>query len=224
MTQLSIQKISKSFHNTNTTLKVLDQVNLEIKPSSCITIEGRSGSGKSTFLNILGTLEAPSNGKLFYGDLQLNNLSESEKEKFRSKVLGFIFQHHYLLPDFTILENVMMPLLINKKKWKEAKEESEQLLSQVGLIERVSHYPYQISGGEMARVGVARALVGEKKIILADEPTGNLDTKNSEKIIKLILELQSKFHFTLILVTHDQNIARHFQYRYELQLGKLSLL
>ena len=221
MPEIKIINLTKSYNTKDKELLVLDKINLTIPEKSCITVEGRSGSGKTTFLNIIGTIDNLDSGEIIYNNQIINNFKENEKEKLRSKTIGFIFQHHYLLPDFNILENVMIPLLINGISRIDAKNESLEILKKVKLEDRKFHFPNQISGGEMARVGVARALVGDKKIILADEPTGNLDRKNADNIIKLILELQKSFGFTLILVTHDTIIAKCFKKRYQLQLGKL---
>ena len=221
MPKVSIQKLSKSYKQENNTLPVLKKLDIDISPSSIISIEGASGSGKSTLLNILGTLEQANEGKILYGEKRLDLLNQKEKEHFRSKKLGFIFQNHYLLPDFSILENTMMPLLIARKSWKESKALSIHLLEYLGLKDRLQHYPSQISGGEMARVGVARALVGNKELLLADEPTGNLDQKNSDKLIQLLLKLQKEIGFSLVIVTHDQNLAKNAPIRYQLENGKL---
>ena len=222
MQDLKIVKLRKQFQDRSGEILVLNELELKVPSGSVISIEGASGSGKSTLLNIIGTMDSPSSGYVEYGRQRLSSLSEREKENFRSRNLGFIFQHYYLLPDFTVLENTMMPLLISKENWSEARKKSEELLEMVGLGKRKEHFPTRISGGEMARTGLARALVGGKKsIVLADEPTGDLDDKNSRHLANLLWKLQEKLKFTLIIVTHDQDFATQISVRYRLHLGKL---
>ena len=223
MQDLKIVKLSKQFADESSSILVLDGLDLEVPAASIVSIEGVSGSGKSTLLNIVGTMDSPSSGYVKYGKQKLNCMSEGEKEKFRARQLGFVFQHYYLLPDFTILENTMMPLLISKQPWAEARKKSEDLLEMVALSGRKAHFPARISGGEMARAGLARALVGgNKSIVLADEPTGNLDAENSNHLADLLWDLQKKLSFTLIIVTHDQDFAARIPVRYRLHLGKLN--
>ena len=222
MPNLGISNVGKVFESDGNSTRVLDKLNLSVETGSIVAIEGASGSGKSTLLNLIATIDTPSTGKISYGDKILSQFSTREKEKFRAQNLGFIFQHYCLLPDFSVLENVMMPLLICKNSWSFALEKSRVLLDLVGLDNRKSHFPSQISGGEMARVGVARALVGEKDLVLADEPTGNLDKSNSEKLADLLWSLQQKLNFTLIIVTHDRDFAARASQRYQLSSGNLA--
>ncbi len=224
MQELVIKKLSKSFTDEAGDFLVLDRMDLTLPHGCIVSVEGASGSGKSTLLNIIGTLDSSISGEMYYGTERLDKISEKEKEKFRLESLGFIFQHHYLLPDFTVLENTMMPLLIRRISWKEAREESQSLLERVGLSARCQHYPFQISGGEMARAGVARALVGNKSLILADEPTGNLDRDNSENLVQLLWDLQKEFGFSMIIVTHDRDLAVCIPIRYQLLSGTLTRL
>lgn len=222
MQDLKIVKLSKQFEDESSSVLVLDELDLEVPAGSIVSIEGASGSGKSTLLNIIGTMDSPSSGYVKYGKQKLNYLSAREKEKFRAQKLGFIFQHYYLLPDFTVLENVMMPLLIAKHPWSEARKKSDELLKMVGLAERKEHFPARISGGEMARTGLARALAAEGiSLVLADEPTGNLDMQNSNHLADMLWDLQKELSFTLIIVTHDQDFAARIPVRYRLNLGKL---
>ena len=172
-----------------------------------VSVEGASGVGKSTLLNIIGALDDFDSGKVDVCGVDLANISSSEKEKFRAQKISLIFQHHLLLPDFTAIENVMIPLLIVGISPTKAKKSAAEILSLVGLGERMESFPSQLSGGESARVGVARALVSRKQLILADEPTGNLDRENSRNLMALILELQKEFKFSMILVTHDMELA-----------------
>lgn len=222
MQDLKVLKLSKQFEDESGELEVLKELDLEVPAGSIVSVEGASGSGKSTLLNIVGTMDSPTSGYVEYGQQKLIDMSLKEKENFRAKKLGFIFQHYYLLPDFTVLENIMMPLLIARENWKEARRKSEEILEMVGLSERKGHFPTRISGGEMSRTSLARALVGgERSLILADEPTGNLDAQNSRTLADLLWDLQKKLKFTLIIVTHDQDFASRIPVRYRLQSGKL---
>ncbi|HMY46590.1 MAG TPA: ATP-binding cassette domain-containing protein, partial [Leptospiraceae bacterium] len=197
-------------------------LDMDVEEGSIASVEGASGVGKSTLLHIIGTIDSATTGDIKIHGRDVHSMSQSEKEMFRARSLGFIFQHHYLLPDFTVLENVMMPLLITRESQIKSREHAEQALSWVGLSHRLNHYPSQISGGEMARAGVARALVGGKRLILADEPTGNLDKNNSDRLADLIWQLQSELKFTLMIVTHDRDLAERVPLRYRLTAGKLA--
>ncbi len=224
MNSIRTKDLTKIYDTKAGSLIILDQLNLNIEPGSIVAIEGASGSGKSTLLNILGTIDVPTSGDVYYDSQELNKISNRNKERLRAQKIGFIFQNYYLLPDFTVLENVMLPLLISRYSWLQARKESMRLLEMVGLESREAHYPSQISGGEMARTGVARALVGNKRLILADEPTGNLDQNNSDRITNLLLSLQKELSFSLILVTHDRDLAMRVPVCYRLHQGKLSLV
>ena len=222
MSIINITDLRKVYRGENDTVEVLSGLNFDVAAGEIVSVEGASGEGKSTLLNILGTIDTASSGQVLIDDADITVMKEREKERFRSKTLGFIFQHHYLLPDFTVLENVTMPLLILRKSILSARREAENILEKVGLSHRMDHFPSQISGGEMARAGVARALVGGKTLILADEPTGNLDRKNSDKLADLLWKLQSDFKFTLLIVTHDQELASRVPTRYRLMQGILN--
>ncbi len=217
---ISIQSLSKHFKKQGK-IQVLQELSFDIESGGISAIEGASGEGKSTFLYIVGTLDEPSTGKILYDGKEILQMNQNQRAKFRAKNLGFIFQHHYLLPDFTVLENTMMPLLIRRENRSSAQKESKKILDMVGLGDRLSHYPDEISGGEMARAGVARALAGNKSLILADEPTGNLDRKNVRMLRDLIWELHEKMKFTLVIVTHDRELARSAPKRYTLSEGRL---
>jgi lipoprotein-releasing system ATP-binding protein len=221
MSMIEINELSKEYRGESDTVEVLSGLNFMVQKGEIVSVEGASGEGKSTLLNIIGTIDSATSGRILIDDVNITDMTEREKEKFRSRSLGFIFQHHYLLPDFTVLENVTMPLLILRRPISVAQKEAEDILAKVGLHHRLDHYPSQISGGEMARAGVARALVGGKTLILADEPTGNLDRKNSDKLADLIWSLQSDFKFTLMIVTHDQELAARVPTRYRLKQGSL---
>ena len=207
MVVVSIQNLKKSYFISDKGIPILSSLNLEVNSEEIVSVEGASGVGKSTLLNIIGALDDFDSGKVDVCGVDLANISSSEKEKFRSQKISLIFQHHLLLPDFTAIENVMIPLLIVGISPTKAKKSAAEILSLVGLGERMESFPSQLSGGESARVGVARALVSRKQLILADEPTGNLDRENSRNLMALILELQKEFKFSMILVTHDMELA-----------------
>jgi lipoprotein-releasing system ATP-binding protein len=207
MAVVSIQNLKKSYFISDKGIPILSSLHLEVNSEEIVSVEGASGVGKSTLLNIIGALDDFDSGKVDVCGVDLANISSSEKEKFRAQKISLIFQHHLLLPDFTAIENVMIPLLIVGISPAKAKKSAAEILSLVGLSERMESFPSQLSGGESARVGVARALVSRKQLILADEPTGNLDRENSRNLMALILELQKEFKFSMILVTHDMELA-----------------
>ncbi len=212
--------LNKEYRGEGETVRVIDNLDLIVYSGDMVCVEGASGVGKSTLLHVIGTMDSATGQALVLGQDVLR-MSEPEKERFRARDLGFIFQHHYLLPDFTILENVMMPLLIQGEGFARAEGLAREMLGHVGLGHRLSHFPSQVSGGELARTGVARALVGGKRLILADEPTGNLDKKNSDHLAELIWKLHDELHFTLILVTHDTDLASRLPVRYRMTQGRL---
>ena len=213
---IQIKGLHKEYRGEGETVLVLDNLELGVKPGQIISVEGASGVGKSTLLNIIGTIDSPTSGSLKIKGEEVTSMSPRNKEIFRARTLGFIFQHHYLLPDFTVVENVMMPLMIQRMNLRVARKQAEEALALVGLDKRFDHFPNQISGGEMARTGVARALVGGKELLLADEPTGNLDRDNSDKLAALLWRLQEELQFTLMIVTHDQDLATRVPIRYRL--------
>ncbi|MBS4028595.1 MAG: ABC transporter ATP-binding protein [Ignavibacteriales bacterium] len=186
---------------------VLKGISLEIHSGEIISIVGASGSGKSTLLHVLGTLDKPNRGNVFFNGKNIVELSDEELVQIRNKEIGFVFQFHYLLPEFSALENVMLPSLISKNTMKQAKERAALLLEEVGLQERLEHKPSELSGGEQQRVAVARALMNEPKIIFADEPTGNLDEENGEKLFQLFLRLNESFQQTIVFVTHNEKFS-----------------
>jgi lipoprotein-releasing system ATP-binding protein len=224
MSIIKIQNLNKSYFISDKGVKILNDLNLEVGENEIVSVEGSSGVGKSTLLNIIGSMDDFDSGKVEVCKVDLGKISNLEKEKFRAEKISFIFQHHLLLPDFSALENVMIPLLINKLNPSKAKEEAKEMLERVGLKNRISSFPSQLSGGESARVGVARALVSKKKLILADEPTGNLDRENSKNLMNLIVELQKEFQFSIILVTHDMELASLAKKRNKMVSGKLQLI
>lgn len=191
-------------------LQVLKGVDLDLNKGDDIAIVGTSGAGKSTLLHIMGTLDRPTMGAVLYQGKNLLLKSDDELAKFRGQKLGFVFQFHHLMSEFNALENVMMPARISGKLNKVAKDRAKELLSQLGLFERRNHFPSELSGGEQQRVAIARALINNPEIILADEPTGNLDTENSKKIQELFFDLKERMGLTLVVVTHDQEFANQF--------------
>ena len=195
--------ISKSFGK----LKVLDDVSLEIKKGEVVSITGLSGAGKTTLLQIIGTLNRPDSGKVIVDGTDVLSLKSDELARFRNQNLGFVFQFHQLLPEFTALENVMMPAMIAKRDKAETEAEAMEMLKYLKIEERAQHKPNELSGGEKQRVAVARALMNHPKVILADEPSGSLDSKNKAELHKLFLDLRDKFGQTLVIVTHDHELA-----------------
>lgn len=200
---IEVQDIHKSFG----TLEVLKGVNLIVQKGEIVAIVGKSGAGKTTLLQIIGTLDKPTSGTVRIDGVDVFSLKEKELAEFRNRHIGFIFQFHQLLPEFTALENVMMPALIGKVGQKEAKAKAEQLLTELGLKERMSHKPSELSGGEKQRVAAARALMMSPSVILADEPSGSLDEANKRELNGLLLHLREQYGQTIVIVTHDKELA-----------------
>jgi len=200
---LNIEKISKSFGE----LSILKSVSFSVEKGSVVSIVGSSGAGKSTLLHIMGTLDKPDEGKMFLNQIDAFSLKGSKLSKFRNQEIGFVFQFHHLLPEFNAIENVAMPGLIAGRLEKEVKSQAEELLISLNLKDRISHKPSQLSGGEQQRVAIARALINSPSVILADEPTGNLDSKHSEELMDYIYKLREDFNQTFVMVTHDEKIA-----------------
>jgi len=218
---LKVSGIVKNYVSTAETLHILQGIEFDIEEGKSAAIMGISGSGKSTLLNIIGGLDRADEGSVFIGGKEITSLSEKEISSYRSKQVGFIFQFHYLLKDFTALENIMLPAYIAGIKKKEAIERAKDLLSDVKLENRGSHFPSQLSGGERQRVAVARSMVNNPALILADEPTGNLDPQNSDVVAQLLYENAQKWNKTLIVVTHDKKVAQRASMRLVLEEGKL---
>ena len=216
-----ISGLTKTFSSASEKLVIFDKLNFSIEEGKKISITGESGSGKSTFLNILGGLESADSGEIIAGSYKVHSLDEKSLTEYRSSFLGLVFQFHYLLKDFTALENVMLPALIAGRTKKEIKEKALSLLEDVKLAERKNHFPSQLSGGERQRVAVARSLINSPSLILADEPTGNLDPANAETVQNLLFSVVDKHKKTLVLVTHDQNIASMTDISYKLYKGNL---
>lgn len=216
------ENISKSYHNDDKIkLEVLKGIDLEIPRNKISVIIGASGAGKSTLLHILGGLDKPNKGNVFINDINIINLSDDKISKFRNKNIGFVFQFHHLLPEFTALENVSIPLMINNFSFQEASKRGEELLEILGLKERMHHKPAELSGGEQQRVALARALANDPPIILADEPTGNLDTENSEAINQIFVKLKNDYNKTFLIVTHNKELMKLADYVFEIKDGKI---
>jgi len=203
---IELKNLTKSYKN-GMEFRALDNANLKIEKGEFVAIVGPSDSGKSTLMHLIGLLDTPSSGTLLIDSNDVTKLSDKERSEMRNRMLGFVFQYHHLLPDFTALENVIMPLLIAGKNRKEAKAIAEKLLKQVGLEDRVDHRPGELSGGQNQRVAVARALSCSPAIVLGDEPTGNLDTKTGDMIYELLRRLNKECNQTFIVVTHNEDLA-----------------
>ncbi|MBQ8257146.1 MAG: ABC transporter ATP-binding protein [Bacteroidaceae bacterium] len=200
---VDIKDITKNFGD----LQVLRGVNLHIGKGEVISIVGPSGAGKTTLLQLVGTLDKPTSGSILFNGKELCRMSDGELATFRNRHIGFVFQFHQLLPEFTALENVMMPALIAGRNRKEVEKEAMELLAVMGLKERATHKPSEMSGGENQRVAVARALINRPDVVLADEPSGSLDSKNKEELHKLFFELRDRYGQTFLIVTHDEGLA-----------------
>ncbi|MFV5463288.1 lipoprotein-releasing ABC transporter ATP-binding protein LolD [Acinetobacter towneri] len=206
---LEAKQVSKHFTDGKTTVEVIRGLDLQVQQGQFVSIVGASGSGKSTLLHVLGGLDRPSTGEVFLNGQRFDNLSEAERGYLRNQYLGFVYQFHHLLPEFSALENVAMPLMLRANtNYKEVKAQAEYLLERVGLSHRLTHKPGELSGGERQRVALARALVAKPALMLADEPTGNLDRKTAVKIFELLRELRSEFNMAMLIVTHDEELAK----------------
>jgi lipoprotein-releasing system ATP-binding protein len=224
MTQpiLEARNVHKSFRQGPVTLEVLQGVAMSVATGERIAIVGASGSGKTTLLQILGGLDRPTTGHVLVDGKDIHEQSEQERGALRNRALGFVYQFHHLLPEFSALENVAMPLLIRRMKVVDARARARRLLERVGLGQRLDHRPDQLSGGERQRAAVARALVTEPKIVLADEPTGNLDGINAEAVFELMLELNRELGTSLVVVTHDIRLANRMERIYAIEKGVLT--
>lgn len=221
---LSCVDLSKSYVEGAGKLDVLSGINLELGRGEMVAVIGSSGSGKSTLLNLLGGLDTPSQGSVAVAGVALKGLSEKQLCQLRNRNMGFIYQFHHLLPEFTAVENVVMPLMIQGLKPKDAKDKAIALLERVGLGPRLSHKPSALSGGERQRVAIARALVGEPALVLADEPTGNLDERTAQSVQDLMVELNESLGITFLIVTHDGDFSSRCQRQLVLHEGRLASL
>lgn len=215
------ESISKVFEEGDKRLSILNGLELSLAEKKKIGIVGASGAGKSTLLHILGGLDVPTHGKIFVQGDDLYRLKEDQRSDLRNRYFGFVFQFYHLLPELTVLENVLLPVLISGKKLPEAKQLAMEVLNQVGLGERCNQRATKLSGGEQQRVALARACVGKPKLILADEPTGNLDEKTGLEVLNYLLDVVQKSEGSLVMVTHNRDLLRQFDQVYELKNGKL---
>ena len=219
---LRVENLEKNYVTQSETLKVLKGLNLTVKKGEKVCVIGESGNGKSTLLNILGGIDTATSGRVFAGGFELSKMQEDELAEYRSRFVGLVFQFHYLLKDFTALENIFLPANMAGVPKPLAMQRAKKLLSDVGLLDRASHLPSELSGGERQRVAVARALANEPELILADEPTGNLDPANSAMIGDLLFDMASRYDKTLLLVTHDMELAKKGSRLLELKDGVLA--
>ncbi len=206
---LEAKNIYKHFTDGKSTVEVIKGLDLQVKQGEFVSIVGSSGSGKSTLLHVLGGLDRPTQGMVLLNGQRFDTLSEAARGYLRNEHLGFVYQFHHLLPEFTALENIAMPLMLRKNaEFKQAKERAEYLLERVGLSHRMTHKPGELSGGERQRVALARALAAQPKLMMADEPTGNLDRKTAMTIFELLSDLRNEFNMAMLIVTHDEQLAK----------------
>ena len=215
---ISCKNLQKNYNQ----LAVLKGIDLEIQAKEIVCITGESGAGKSTLLHLLGTLDAPTAGEIFFERNDISSLKGNQLADFRNKNIGFVFQFHQLIPEFSAIENVIVPMLIANKSMSEAKTEAIRILTYLGLGERLEHKPSQLSGGEQQRVAIARALIMNPKVILADEPSGNLDSKNAKFIHELFFKMRDDFNLTFIIVTHNPELAQMADRQIVLKDGQLA--
>lgn len=213
--------IAKGIHKSYNELNVLKGIDLEIKKGEVVSIVGASGAGKTTLLHILGTLDRADEGIIEINNTPIESLTDKELSKFRNKEIGFVFQFHYLLPEFTAIENVCIPGYIAKTNTNEVKQRAKELLTMLGLQERFDHKPSELSGGEQQRVAVARALINNPAVIFADEPSGNLDSANAQELHKLFFTLRDQFSQTFVIVTHNEDLAQMADRKLTMKDGKI---
>jgi lipoprotein-releasing system ATP-binding protein len=218
---LKVEGLHKSYPSGHERLEILTGLDLELQEGIMLGITGASGSGKSTFLHLVGGMEKPDSGSILFTGREITRLHGPALADFRNREIGFVFQFHHLLPEFTALENAMFPLLLRGTPWKEAEDRARNFISEMGLEERMTHRPGELSGGEQQRVAIARALTGHPRLLLADEPTGNLDVHTSETVYELLLEIHRRHRLTSIIVTHNEKLASLCDCKKRMVEGKL---
>jgi lipoprotein-releasing system ATP-binding protein len=218
---IRVEGLSKSFKKGKGQVDVLKDVDLSIFRGEMVALKGVSGAGKSTLMHILGGLERPSQGKIFFDERDIYSMDDNSLSVFRNREVGFVFQFHHLLPEFSALENVVMPALVGRESHDKANEKALSILDRVGLSHRLTHKPGELSGGEQQRVAIARALMMGPKVILADEPTGNLDSKTGEEVFSLLAELNREMGLTCIIVTHNETLASRLDRQFIVQDGRV---
>ena len=222
---IELKNVNKIYKTKVENIHILKNINLAFNKGDFISIQGKSGSGKTSLLNILGLLDEPTDGEIYINGEKIHYRNEKAKTVIRNKKIGFVFQFHYLLNEFTALENVMMPALINKNMNKnEIKKKAKELLALVGLAKRIKHKPMELSGGEKQRVAIARAMINDPDIILADEPTGNLDTETSNLINELFMKINRERNQSIIIVTHSLELANLATYKYKIENGEFNMI
>ena len=222
---IELKNVNKIYKTKVEKIHILKNINLAFNKGDFISIQGKSGSGKTSLLNILGLLDEPTDGEIYIGGEKIHYRNEKAKNIIRNEKIGFVFQFHYLLNEFTALENVMMPALINKNiNRNEAQKKAKELLALVGLAKRTKHKPMELSGGEKQRVAIARAMVNDPDIILADEPTGNLDTETSNLINQLFMKINKERQQSIIIVTHSLELANLASYKYKIENGEFNMI
>lgn len=219
---ISVKGVHKSYKKAASAITVLNGIDVDIRAGETVAVLGASGAGKSTLLNILGALDAPTKGEVFYKGRPFSSMNDGELALFRNRTIGFVFQFHHLLSEFTALENAMLPSLIGGVDFKEAKRRASTLLDEVGLGARLDHKPGELSGGEQQRVAIVRAIAQSPEIILADEPTGNLDTKTGEEVFELLLRLNRDKNIAIVAVTHNEALAKRLSRRLRMVDGKIA--
>ena len=222
---IELKNVNKIYKTKVENIHILKNINLAFNKGDFISIQGKSGNGKTTLLNILGLLDEPTDGEIYIGGEKIHYKNEKAKTAIRNQKIGFVFQFHYLLNEFTALENVMMPALVNKNMNRnEAQRKAKELLALVGLAKRLKHKPMELSGGEKQRVAIARAMINDPDIILADEPTGNLDTETSNMINELFMKINQERNQSIIIVTHSLELANLATYKYKIENGEFNMI
>ena len=222
---IELKNVNKIYKTKVENIHILKNINLAFNKGDFISIQGKSGNGKTTLLNILGLLDEPTDGEIYIGGEKIHYKNEKAKTAIRNQKIGFVFQFHYLLNEFTALENVMMPALVNKNMNRnEAQKKAKELLALVGLAKRLKHKPMELSGGEKQRVAIARAMINDPDIILADEPTGNLDTETSNMINELFMKINQERNQSIIIVTHSLELANLASYKYKIENGEFNMI